>query len=249
MRNIAISLAYDGAAFHGWQIQENAISVQGTIQKIARTITKEDIKLIGCGRTDSGVHATRYIAGFRTECNIPPERIARAFNCMLPDSIAVFAAQDMPRDFHPIRSCLQKEYTYKVYNSKERDPFCANRELHWEGALPLETMREAAKYFVGEHDFAAMQSSGGHVKTTVRTVFSYDVCEKAGGVSFIVNADGFLYNMARTMAGTLLAVAQGKLAVRDIPEILESRDRRRAGPTAPAHALYMTDVRFEGLNI
>ncbi len=249
MRNIAISLSYDGTSFHGWQIQDALRTVQGTLQSAACTITKEPVKLIGCGRTDTGVHARRYIAGFRTNCEIPIERIPIAFNSLLPDDVAVFAAQEMDDDFHPIRSCIKKEYTYEVYNSKFRNPLLATRAYHFEGDLPLEKLRRAASYFLGEHDFASMRSTGTNVKSTVRCVHSFDIIEHESALSFVICANGFLYNMARTMAGTLFSVALGKISPDEIPDILTSCDRKRAGATAPAHGLYMTDVTFNKLII
>lgn len=249
IRNIAISLCYDGTNYHGWQIQDGLKTVQGLLQNAAQTITKEPVKLIGCGRTDTGVHARRYIAAFRCNCAIPTDRIPVAFNSILPEDITVLAAQEMPEDFHPIRSCIKKEYTYEVYNTPFRDPFRANHALHFEGELPIPLLTHAASHFVGTHDFASMRSTGTAVKSTIRTVYSYDVKESADGVSFVVCADGFLYNMARTMAGTLLAVAQGKIDADSIPDILLSGRRSRAGATAPAHGLSMTNVWFPDLMI
>lgn len=249
MRNIAIALSYDGSNYHGWQIQDNLKTVQGTLQAAACTITKEDVKLIGCGRTDTGVHARRYIAGFKTNCEIPTERIAIAFNSLLPDDIAVLAAQEMEDSFHPIRSCVKKEYTYEVYNSKYRNPLLAKYAYHFEGDLPLDKLRYAASQFIGEHDFASMRSTGTNVKSTVRCVHSFDIIEHEDGLSFVISANGFLYNMARTMAGTLFSVALGKISPDEIPDILKSCDRKRAGATAPAHGLYMTDVTFPNLTI
>ncbi len=249
MRNIAISLSYDGTSFHGWQIQDSLRTVQGVLQAAACTITNEPVKLIGCGRTDTGVHARRYIAGFRTNCEIPTERIPIAFNSLLPDDVAVYAAQEMDDDFHPIRSCIKKEYTYEVYNSKFRNPLLATRAYHFEGDLPLDKLRRAASHFLGEHDFASMRSVGTNVKSTVRTIHSFDIIERENALSFVICANGFLYNMARTMAGTLFSIALGKISPDEIPDILKSCDRKRAGATAPAHGLYMTDVTFDNLTI
>lgn len=249
MRNIAISLAYDGSAYHGWQIQQNLKTVQGTLQAAVQLITQEPIKLIGCGRTDAGVHARRYIAGFRTNCQIPCDRVARALNSVLPEDITVFDAEDAPENFHPIRSCVKKEYTYEMYTSSFRDPFSTTRALHIEGKLPVALMREAASLFIGTHDFASMRSTGTNVKSTIRTVYSYDIIEHENRLSLVVCADGFLYNMARTMAGTLLYVAQGKILPSEIHDILISGDRKRAGVTAPSYALYMTNVWFDELSI
>ena len=249
MRNIAIALSYDGTGYHGWQIQDGLKTVQGTLQTCARIITKEEVKLTGCGRTDTGVHARRYIAGFKTSCEIPTERIPVAFNSLLPDDISVTAAQEMNDDFHPIRSCVKKEYTYEIYNTRFRDPLRATRALHYEGDLPLDKLRRAANHFLGEHDFASMRSVGTNVKSTTRCIHSFDINENNDRISIVISADGFLYNMARTMAGTLLYVACGKIDADEIPDILASLDRKRAGATAPAHGLYMTNVWYPDLNI
>lgn len=249
MRNIAIALAYNGHAYHGWQIQRGQCTVQETLQTAAQTILKEPVRLIGCGRTDAGVHARRYIAGFHTTCSIPTDRIPPALNSILPDDIVVFAAQEMPEDFHPIRSCIRKEYTYEIYNTPYHDPFRITQALHVVGKLPVPLLQRAASHFIGTHDFAAMRSTGTPVKSTVRTVYSYDVLPHDDGVSLVACADGFLYNMARAMAGTLLAVASGKIDADAIPDILASGDRGRAGPTAPAHGLSMTNVWFPNLTI
>ena len=248
-RNIALSLCYDGHAYHGWQIQKNARSVQETLQDAARAVTKEDVSVIGCGRTDSGVHARRYIASFRTSCAIPADRVPAALNSLLPRDITVIAAQDAAPDFHPIRSCLKKEYTYELYQAPWRDPFRADYALHVPEALDLAAMRRASADFIGTHDFAAMRSTGTEVRSTVRQVYSYDVIEHARGISLVVCANGFLYNMARAMAGTLLAIGRGQLAENSSPAILASRDRARAGATARAQGLYMTNVWYPSLSI
>jgi len=240
MRQIVLILRYDGTAYHGWQIQQNAKTVQGTVQSAVRQITNENIHLIGCGRTDTGVHAQIYVASFLTGTSIPSDRIAVALNSLLPYDIAVLTAVDAPEDFHPIRSCIRKEYTYSIYTSPVRDPFLNNRVLHLPRSFNIEELNRAASYFVGTHDFASMRSFGTDVSSTVRTVFYYDVSQKGPILKFTVCADGFLYNMARTMAGTLLNVASGKTKADEIPEILNKCDRRLAGPTAPACGLALT---------
>ncbi len=245
MRNIAIELSYDGTSFHGWQIQGNLRTVQGVLQNAARTVTKENVNLIGCGRTDTGVHARYYVASFKTDCTIPIDRVAVALNSVLPRDISISGAREVLDSFHPVRSCIKKEYTYDIYNNPHRNPFLANYAHYWEGALPTHKLRAAASHFVGEHDFASMRSLGTEVKSTVRTVYSFDVVERENGVSFVICANGFLYNMARTMAGTLLAVASGRIEPDEIPDILKSGDRSRAGATAPACGLYMTNVIYD----
>ena len=245
MRNIAITLSYDGTNYHGWQIQENSTTVQGTLQEVSRRVCKEDVSLIGCGRTDTGVHARYYIASFKTHCTIPLERIPAAFNSLLPHDIVVSDAREVHDDFHPVHSCIKKEYTYEIYNTRHRNPFLNNYAHFHMGDLPLDKLREASNHFIGEHDFASMRSLGTPVKSTVRTVYDFKVIKTEIGASFIICANGFLYNMARTMAGTLLSVAKGALSPDDIPVILKSGKRHRASVTAPPQGLYMTDVFYE----
>lgn len=242
MRNIALTLSYDGTNYHGWQIQENANTVQGTLQEVSRKICKEEVSLIGCGRTDTGVHARYYVASFKTDCAIPLERIPAAFNSLLPRDIVVCCAKEVADDFHPVHSCIKKEYTYEVYNTDNRNPFLNNYAHFHMGELPIEKLQAASNHFIGEHDFASMRSLGTPVKSTVRTVYDFKVLKTDIGANFVICANGFLYNMARTMAGTLLSVAKGVLSPDDIPEILKSGERHLASVTAPPQGLYMTNV-------
>ena len=242
MQHIALTLSYDGTHYHGWQFQTNVVSVQSVLQDALSRLTNAPVKTIGCGRTDAGVHARAYVASFFTNSTLAPERYPIALNSLLPRDISVSHAQQVSPFFHPIKSCLSKEYTYELYRSAVRDPFLENRALFWEYDLDVDAMLTASRHFLGTHDFAALRSSGTAIKNTVRTVSEYEIKETGSHVSFRVAANGFLYNMARAMVGTLLMVGQHKLSMDAIPEILASRDRRRAGPTAPAHGLYMTRV-------
>lgn len=242
MRNIALTLSYDGTNYHGWQIQENLTTVQGTLQDAARKITKEEVSLIGCGRTDTGVHARYYIASFKTDCTIPIDRVPAAFNSLLPRDIVVRDAKEAADTFHPVHSCLKKEYTYEVYNTEYRNPFLNNYAHYHMGELPIDKLKAAASHFIGEHDFSSMRSLGTPVKSTIRTVYDFQVVKTDVGANFVITANGFLYNMARTMAGTLLSIAKGALNPDDIPEILRTGARHRASITAPAEGLYMTNV-------
>ncbi len=241
-RNIALSLSYDGTEYHGWQTQSNATSVQSTLNDAVSSLFCEPLKVVGCGRTDTGVHAKKYVASVRTQSDIPVSRIAYALSSLLPKDISVKDAFVVPDDFHPVHSCIEKEYTYYICNTQMRDPFSERYALHYRYPLDTELLKEAASHFVGTHDFAAVRSLGTPVKSTVRTIYKCDVARIGDVVSFTVSADGFLYNMARTIAGTLLDVAAGKIRAGDVPDILESGDRGRAGPTAPAHGLHMTNV-------
>jgi tRNA pseudouridine38-40 synthase len=243
-RNIAILLAYDGSNYHGWQMQKNAVSVCGTIQKALSKITGQAVTLHGCGRTDAGVHAEYYVANFHTSSAIPVDKIPFALNSHLPSDIAVRNAAETDGGFHAVGSCIQKEYTYRIYPTRCRDPFFYNRVLFWPYELNTDKLKAAACHFVGTHDFNALASAGGSTKTTVRTVYYCEIEERPPLIQIRVCANGFLYNMMRSIAGTLLYCASGKLASDDIPRILSSGNRTLAGPTAPAAGLYMTGVRY-----
>ena len=245
-RNIAIRLSYTGTDYHGWQIQKNAETVQGTIQRTLSKILKEPIKLVGCGRTDAGVHAERYCANFKTCSTIPADRLPLALNALLPRSIAIVDATEAAADFNAILSCKKKEYTYRIYSKPIRNPFFENSAYFYPMKLNTDIMRAAAAAFVGTHDFAAVRSVGTNVKTTVRTVFYFDLDQNNGIINLKVCASGFLYNMARAMVGTVLYASAGKIDPEDIPRILESGNRSLAGPTVPAHGLYMTGSWYEG---
>jgi tRNA pseudouridine38-40 synthase len=240
MKNIALRLRYTGTAYHGWQVQKNAATVQGTLEAAISKTVEHPVRLIGCGRTDAGVHARDYVANFHTNSSIPLDRLPLAINTRLPNDIVVKAAYSVPEEFNAINSCLKKEYTYIIYNSRIRDPFYACRACFYPRQLDEDVMRLAAGHFVGRHDFAALRSVGTDVKTTVRTVYYYEVERKGDIILLRVCADGFLYNMARAMAGTLVYVSEGKLRKEDIPKILESGDRTLAGPTMPPEGLYLT---------
>ena len=245
MRNIALKLMYNGTAYHGWQVQRNAVSVCETLRKALRQITGEDVHLTGCGRTDAGVHAERYVANFRTESRIPLERLPFAINTHTPEDIAVSEALEVAEDFNAIGSCLKKEYTYRIYNSRVKNPFYVNRAYFYPKRLDEDFLDRAAHMFVGTHDFAAVRSVGTETRTTVRTIYWCDVTRSGELLELKVCADGFLYNMVRAITGTVLYAAEGKFRPEDIPAILESRDRTLAGPTVPPGGLYLTRLWYE----
>ena len=247
MRNIALRLMYDGSRYHGWQVQKTEITVAETMEKALSKLCGHPVKVTGCGRTDAGVHAVCYCANFKTDSKIPADRLPLAINSLLPNDISVIRAVDAPEDFNAILSCIKKEYTYKIYNSRIRDPFYHNRAYFYPVPLNLAVMQEAAGMFVGTHDFAAVRSVGTETKTTVRTVFYYEVKQEGPTVNLRVCADGFLYNMARAMAGTLLYASEGKIAPQEIPGLLAKRDRRLTGPTVPPQGLYLTKVFYDGV--
>ncbi len=244
MRNIALRLAYDGTNYHGWQEQKNAVTVSRTVSDAIEGAVGQQITLVGCGRTDAGVHARTYVANFRSECRIPSERLPYAINARLPRDIAILSARDVPYDFHATFSAVEKEYTYLIHPGKIHDPFSVNRAYFYPRTPDIERMREAAERMVGEHDFAALRSVGSNVKTTVRTVYRCEVLKDGEFVSICVAANGFLYNMARAIAGTLLYVSERKLMADDVSRLLLGGRRQDAGPTLPACGLYMTGVKY-----
>ena len=245
MRNIALRLMYVGTAYHGWQVQKNAVTVAETLEKALATVVGHPVKCAGAGRTDAGVHAETYVANFRTTSRIPCDRLPLAVNTRLPDDIVVVKATEVPDEFNAIGSCLKKEYTYRFYNSHIRNAFYVDRAWFYPKHLDEGIMQRAASHFVGTHDFAAVRSVGTETRTTVRTVHYFDIERKGQIIDWRVCADCFLYNMVRAMVGTCIYAAEGKLAPQDIPDILSSRNRTLAGPTAPPDGLYMTNLWYD----
>ena len=246
MRNIALRLSYDGSNYHGWQIQKNEVTVQETLEKALQRICEHPVKVTGCGRTDAGVHALRYCANFLTQSEIPTDRFPLAVNTRLPDDVVVSAATDAPEVFNSIGSCEKKEYVYRIKNSRIRDPFLVKRVCFYPAPLDIKLMQKAARAFEGTHDFAAVRSVGTKTKTTVRTIY-WCQAEKCGDIIEIsICADGFLYNMARAIVGTIVYASHGKILPEEIPRLLEMKDRRLTGPTMPAHGLYLSKLWYAG---
>ena len=242
---ILLTLSYLGTRYHGWQVQENAVTVQETVQDAIERITGTRSALTGCSRTDAGVHALCYCCAFSPEKELDVSALPKALNAVLPDDIAVKSAKAVPDSFHPRYSAKGKSYIYRIYNAPERDPFEIGRSYHRRGGLDLPLMRQASAHFLGEHDFSAFMASGSHITDTVRTVTALDITETGNLVTVRIAADGFLYNMVRIIVGTLLAVNDGKIAADSIPAIIASRDRKNAGATAPAEGLYLERVFYD----
>ena len=245
MRNIALQLMYNGTAYHGWQVQKTEVTVAETLERALATICCHPVKVTGCGRTDAGVHAEHYIANFRTASTIPADRIPLAVNTRLPEDIVVCRAFDVAEDFNAIGSCLRKEYTYRIFNSRIRNPFYVNRAYFYPKRLDEAVMDRAARAFEGTHDFRAVRSVGTETKTTVRTIYYCYVTRSEDLLELKVCANGFLYNMVRAITGTVLYAAEGKLTPEDIPVILRSGNRTLAGPTVPPGGLYLTKLWYE----
>ena len=249
MRNIALILMYNGTAYHGWQVQKNEVSVAATLEKGLSMVCGEPIRVVGCGRTDAGVHAEYYVANFRTNSTIPVERLPFAVNTHVPEDIVVSRAYEVAEDFNAIGSCIKKEYTYRIYNSRIKNPFYVNRAYFYPKKLDEELMDRAAHMFEGTHDFAAVRSVGTNVKSTVRTIYYCYVTRSGDLLELKVCANGFLYNMVRAITGTVLYAAEGKLLPEDIPVILDAGNRTLAGPTAPPGGLYLTHVWYEDVRL
>lgn len=246
MKNIALRLRYDGSAYHGWQVQKTEVTVAETLETALTKVCGHPVKAVGCGRTDAGVHALRYCANFRTDSRIPVDRVPLAVNTRLPDDIAVVDAVEAEPEFNAIGSCIQKEYVYRILNSRIRDPFLQKRVCFYPAPLDLHRMQRAAKAFEGTHDFAAVRSVGTETRTTVRTVHWCEVDVVDGIIELRVCADGFLYNMARAIAGTVVYASHGKLEPENIPTLLERGDRRLTGPTMPPQGLYLSRIWYDG---
>ena len=246
MKNIAMRIMFDGSRYHGWQVQKSEITIAGMIESVLTRLCDHPVKINGCGRTDAGVHAECYCANFKSSLSIPPDRLPYALNSMLPADIAVQAAAQVSDDFDANLSCIKKEYTYRIFNSRIRDPFYSGRACFYPQKLNIEAMKAAARHFVGKHDFKAVRSAGTETKTTVRTVYWYEIDKKGPFVELRVCADGFLYNMARAMAGTLLYVSEGKIAPDELPRLLKQKDRSLTGPTVPPDGLYLTGIWYNG---
>ncbi len=248
MRNILFTLAFKGTRYHGFQVQKNALSVCEVFQNAAENIlgVRGDVK--GCSRTDAGVHANMYCLSVKLASSLPCSRLLAAFNHLLPKDIAVLDAAEVPPDFHARYSCVEKQYLYKIHNSRVKDPFSPELSYHFPRRLDAQALDAEAKAFLGEHDFRAFQSSGAKEGGTTRRITQCDVCREGDKVLFTVTGNGFLYNMARIMAGTLVYIAMGRIASGGIPQIILSGDRSRAGKTMPAQGLYLNKVSY-GENI
>ena len=237
---------FEGSRYHGWQVQKTEMTIAGTLEAALTRLCEHPVKVNGCGRTDAGVHAERYCANFRTTSSIPPDRLPLALNSLLPPDIAVKRAVYAPDSFDANLSCIKKEYTYRIFNSRIRDPFYSHRAYFYPHKLDIDAMKLAARHFVGTHDFAAVRSLGTVTKTTVRTVYWYEAEKKEPLVELRACANGFLYNMARAMAGTLVYVSEGKISPDELPLLLQQKDRRLTGPTVPPDGLYLTCIWYDG---
>ena len=252
MRRIRLTVAYDGTRYCGWQIQNNGITIEGELIRALRELLRENIEVIGASRTDSGVHALGNVAVFDTATRIPPEKIALALNHHLPEDIRVQRSEEVEPDFHPRHCDSVKTYEYTICATRIAIPVLRNYVYHVYQELDVEKMREAARKLEGTHDFSAFCSAGSPVKDKVRRIDAVTVSEEPmewgnGGrlVRVRVSGNGFLYNMVRIIAGTLIEVGMGRRSAEFIERALETGDRQMAGPTAPPQGLMLLGIDFE----
>lgn len=242
MKRIKLVTAYDGTNYHGSQIQNNSETIEGVLKTELSSLLNEEINLIGASRTDAGVHARGNVFVFDTESRIPPEKFTYALNARLPEDIRIQDSCEVPLSFHPRHQDTVKTYEYRVLNRKLPLPeYRLYAHFTYEN-LNLEKMNEACKYFLGEHDFASFCAAGSQVESTVREIYDLKVQKEGELLTISVTGNGFLYNMVRIIAGTLLKVGGGQILPEDIPEIIRGKDRSLAGPTAPAKGLTLVKI-------
>lgn len=244
MRRIKLVVAYDGTGYCGFQVQNNGPTIEGELNRVLSELFGEEIRVIGASRTDSGVHAYCNVAVFDTTARMPAEKMVYAINQRLPEDIRVQYSCEVASDFHPRHTDTRKTYEYRIYNSNVQNPMKRHYALWNYHTLDVHKMQEAAAYLVGEHDFKSFCSADTQAESTVRTIFNLTVDKKDEEVVISVCGNGFLYNMVRIIAGTLLEVGKGKIEPDSMPEILKALDRQAAGPTAPAHGLTLVKYEF-----
>ncbi len=244
MKNIAMRLMYDGTNYHGWQYQNNGITVQQTVEEALSALTGEEIKVTGCSRTDAGVHALDYVLNFKSNTNIPAEKLPYALNYRLNTDITAVEAWEVEDDFSARFSSKGKRYIYRIWNGRMRNPFYKGYSWYLPYKLNKEKMIESAEHFKGKHDFSAFMAAGGSQKTTVRNIRECFVEVDGDLIEVTVEADAFLYNMVRIITGTIVEVGLGRIEAEDIPRIIETGDRTLSGLTAPPEGLFLKKVYY-----
>ncbi len=245
MRTIKFFIEYDGTNYQGWQVQPKGATIQGLIEEKLARLTGEPVHLIGSGRTDAGVHALGQVAHFKTKSRLDVQTIQRALNSLLPSDIVIQKVEEADEGFHARKSSTSKVYEYWVLNRPLRSVFYRGTAWHVPQALNLRAMKKATRSLVGEHDFSSFQSVGSPKRTAIRRVTRAEWKRSHGGLlRFEIEANGFLRQMVRAIVGTLVEVGKGKITSEDFKRILDSRDRKKAGPTAPAHGLFLKEVKY-----
>lgn len=245
MKRVKIVVAYDGTNYCGWQIQPNGITIEEVLNKALNKLTCEDIRVIGASRTDSGVHALGNVAVFDTESQIPPERMAYALNQKLPEDIVIVKSEEVPADWHPrYQDEVIKTYEYHIYNASVPNPLKRKYSTFVSFPMDVEKMRQGAACLVGEHDFASFCNVRTNVEDTVRTVHEIQIDQKGSDITIRITGNGFLYNMVRIIAGTLIRVGRGFYTPERVKEILDAKERTEAGVTAPPNGLVLVEIHY-----
>lgn len=244
MKNIKIIIQYEGTNYCGWQRQNIGRTIQGEIEKSIFLLTNEKIDLVGCSRTDAGVHALGMVANFMTESSIPPDKFKNAINSKLPEDIAITSSEEVDLEYHSRYCSKGKTYSYTIINTHEKVVLGRNYAYQFKGLLDIEEMRNACNYFIGTHDFIAFRTLGSSAKTTMRTISDLHIIKQGETIKVYITADGFLYNMVRIIIGTLLKVGRGKIRTCDITRIIYEGKRENAGPCAPAKGLMLEKVYY-----
>ena len=245
MKRVGLIVAYDGTNYCGWQVQPNGITIQGELNRCLSELLGEEIETIGASRTDAGVHAMGNVAVFDTETRMPGEKISYALNQRLPEDIRIQLSEEMPMDFHPRYCDSVKTYEYRILNRRFQIPTERLYSYFYHYKLDEKKMREATSYLIGRHDFASFCGAGAQVKSTVRTIRSVEVERFGDMVTIRISGEGFLYNMVRIIAGTLIEIGNGQYPPERMQEILDARDREWEGPTAPAKGLTLLGIQYE----
>lgn len=245
MRNLKMTIAYDGFKYKGWQKQKDTdLTIQGKIEAVLSKMTGEAIQIVGCGRTDTGVHAENYIANFHTKCTFSTDTMLEYLYEYLPEDIGIKAIEDVPERFHARYNVKSKTYVYKINNNKFRDIFNRKYTYHLAQKLDLTEMRNAAEVLIGSHDFQSFTNMRNSDKSTIRTINYINIVEKDGLLVIEVNGNGFLWNMVRIIVGTLIEVGKGNLKPIDVKKTLDEKKRSEAGPLAQAKGLFLRDVKY-----
>jgi tRNA pseudouridine38-40 synthase len=245
MRNIKLVIEYDGTNYQGWQVQPKGLTIQGMIEEKLALITGEATHLIGSGRTDSGAHAFGQVANFRTKSQLDVHSIQRALNSLLPPDIVIQKVEEVEEDFHARRQSKSKVYEYRILNRDLRSAFHYEYAWYIPQKLDLKEMRKATRILAGEHDFSSFRSVGSPTRTAIRRVIRAEWKRgRDGFIRFEIEANGFLKQMVRALVGTLVEVGRDKIDSEEFRKILDSRDRKRAGPTAPARGLFLKEVKY-----
>lgn len=244
MRNIKLTIEYDGTLYSGWQKQNNAKTIQETIEKALSKILKAEVSITGSSRTDSGVHAKGMVANFFTDSRIPAEKFREAINTKLPDDIAIIKSEEVDLDFHARYLSKGKTYCYTIINRYEKVALYKNYSHHVREKLDLELMNKCCKMFIGKHDFSAFKTVGSSVKTSVRTISDLHIEKEDDFIKIYVTADGFLYNMVRIIVGTLIEVGQNKRSIETVKKAINSCNREDAGYCVPPNGLILEKVYY-----